>query len=171
MGFGLLIARFILGLSLASHGAQKLFGWFGGYGLKGTGGFFEGLGFRPGTLFAFAAGCAELAGGLLTALGFLGAIGPALIVLVMVEAILTVHWPNGFYAQSNGLELPLMNAGAAFAIAFAGPGGISLDRAFGISGLSRPGAVWLAILVAVVLAVASLALRHKPAPTPAGSHA
>lgn len=170
MGFGLLIARCILGLSLASHGAQKLFGWFGGHGLKGTGGFFEGLGFRPGTLFALAAGCAELAGGLLTALGFLGAVGPALIVLVMVEAMFTVHLPNGFYAP-NGIELPLMNVAAAFAIAFAGPGGISLDWALGISGLSRPGAAWLAMLIAVLLAVATLALRHKPAPTPAGSHA
>jgi putative oxidoreductase len=167
MGLGLLIARCILGLFLASHGAQKLFGWFGGHGLKGTGGFFEGLGFRPGTLFALAAGCAELAGGLLTALGFLGAVGPALIVLVMVEAMFTVHLPNGFYAP-NGIELPLMNVAAAFAIAFAGPGGISLDQALGISGLSGPGAAWLAMLVAVLLAVASLALRH---PTPAGSHA
>lgn len=171
MGFGLLIARLVLGLSLASHGAQKLFGWFGGYGLKGTGGFFEGLGFRPGALFALAAGCAEFVGGLLTALGFLGPVGPALIVLVMVEAMFTVHWPNGFYAQSNGIELPLMNVAAAFAIGFAGPGGISLDRAFSISGLSRPGVAWGAFLVAVLLAVATLALRHKPAPTTAGSRA
>ncbi len=170
MGFGLLIARLVLGLSLASHGAQKLFGWFGGYGLKGTGGFFEGLGFRPGALFALAAGCAELVGGLLTALGFLGPVGPALIVLVMVEAMFTVHWPR-FYAQSNGIELPLMNVAAAFAIGFAGPGGISLDGALGISGLSRPGVAWVAFLVAVLLAVATLALRHKPAPTPAASRA
>ncbi len=171
MSLGLLIARLILGLYLASHGAQKLFGWFGGPGLKGTSGFFEGLGFRPGTLFALAAGCTEFVGGLLTVLGFLGAVGPALIVLVMVEAMFAVHWPNGFYAQSNGIELPIANVAAALAIAFAGPGGISLDRALGISGLSRPGVAWLAVVIAVLLAVATLALRHKPSPTPAGTHA
>src|SRR2546428_533738 len=83
---------------LAAHGAQKLFGWFGGYGLAGTGGFFAGLGFRPGVLFALAAGLGELGGGLLTAAGLFGPVGPALIILVMLVAILAVHWPHGFFA-------------------------------------------------------------------------
>src|SRR5689334_21517873 len=103
----LLIARVILGLSLAAHGAQKLFGWFGGYGVAGTGGFFENLGFRPGSLFAIAAGLGEAGGGILTALGLFGPAGPALIVLVMTVAILTVHARAGFFATANGLELPL----------------------------------------------------------------
>ncbi|HEY8370791.1 MAG TPA: DoxX family membrane protein, partial [Thermodesulfobacteriota bacterium] len=63
MDAALLIARLILGLGLAAHGAQKLFGWFGGYGIKGTGGFMETLGFRPGALFAVAAGLGEVGGG------------------------------------------------------------------------------------------------------------
>jgi uncharacterized membrane protein YphA (DoxX/SURF4 family) len=83
---GLLIARLVLGLAICAHRAQKLFGWFGGYGPKGTGGFFESLGFRPGVFFAVAAG--ELVGGLLAALGFLGSISPALIILVMLVAVI-----------------------------------------------------------------------------------
>src|SRR5665213_371156 len=72
----LLIVRLVIGLGFASHGAQKLFGWFGGYGLAGTGGFFESIGFKPGKLFAGAAGASELIGGLLLALGLGGPIGP-----------------------------------------------------------------------------------------------
>src|SRR5207244_9444618 len=79
----LLIARLIIGLGLAAHGMQKLLGWFSGYGLKGTAGFFESIGFRPGVLFALAAGLGEVAGGLLTAAGLFGPIGPSLIITVM----------------------------------------------------------------------------------------
>lgn len=68
---GILIIRVLFGAAIAAHGAQKLFGWFGGYGLKGTAGFFEQLGFRPGVLFAAAAGLSETGGGVLLALGFL----------------------------------------------------------------------------------------------------
>ena len=94
MDAGLILARLVIGPLMAAHGAQKLFGWFGGYGLTGTGGFFESLGFRPGRLFAATAGAAEMAGGVLVALGLLGPIGPALVVSVMVVAALSVHWPN-----------------------------------------------------------------------------
>ena len=76
MWTGLLVARMVLGLLIAAHGAQKLFGWFGGYGLAGTGGFFEQLGFRPGRFFAATAGTTEVVGGLLVAFGLLGPIGP-----------------------------------------------------------------------------------------------
>ncbi len=95
MSTGLLAGRLVLGLLLAGHGAQKLFGWFGGHGLAGTGAFFESLGFRPGRAFAAAAALSELGGGLLIALGFLGPVGPALIVAVMIVAALTVHWGHG----------------------------------------------------------------------------
>ena len=87
MTTALLIARLLLGGALFAHGAQKLFGWFGGYGVKGTGGFMESLGFRPGPMFAIAAGLGETGGGLLTALGLGGPIGPALIIMVMIVAI------------------------------------------------------------------------------------
>jgi putative oxidoreductase len=167
MDTGLLIARLILGLGLAAHGAQKLFGWFGGYGLKGTGGFFEGLGFRPGVLFAAAAGVGEFGGGLLTAAGFLGPVGPALIIVVMLVGMVTVHWKNGFFAGKNGIELTLMNTAGALAIAFAGPGAFSLDRGLAVSQLSQPSTTWVVIAVAVVLAIVNLAVRRRPAPAPA----
>src|ERR1044072_3276783 len=87
---GLLVARVVLGLLMAAHGAQKLFGWFGGYGIAGTGGFMESLGFRPGRFFAAAAGTTEFAGGLLVALGLLGPLGPAMIISTMIVAIAMV---------------------------------------------------------------------------------
>src|SRR5436189_2470332 len=104
MSIGILILRLLAGLTLAAHGAQKLFGWFGGYGLAGTGGFFESLGFRPGRLFAAAASLSEITGGVLVALGLLGPIGPALMISTMLVAIATVHWGKGFFAAGNGIE-------------------------------------------------------------------
>src|ERR1700722_9177391 len=95
ISLGLLLIR-LIGLGFATHGAQKLFGWFGGYGLAGTGGVFESIGVRPGRFFAAAAGVGELAGGLLIALGLGGPIGPMLVIAVMVVAALAVHLPNGF---------------------------------------------------------------------------
>ncbi|HJR53007.1 MAG TPA: DoxX family membrane protein, partial [Gemmatimonadota bacterium] len=94
MSAALLILRLVLGLGLAAHGAQKLFGWFGGHGLAGTGGFFEGLGFRPGKAFAVLAGLGEFGGGILLALGLGGPLGPAVVVLVMLVAIGSVHLEN-----------------------------------------------------------------------------
>ena len=90
MDTGLVILRLVIGPLMAAHGAQKLFGWFGGYGLNGTGGFFEQLGFRPGRLFAGAAGAAELASGTLVTLGLFGPVGPALMISVMVVAAVSV---------------------------------------------------------------------------------
>ena len=163
---GLLIARLILGLAMAAHGAQKLFGWFGGYGLAGTAGFFETLGFRPGRLFASAAALAEFGSGLLMALGLLGPIGPALMISVMVVAMITAHAKNGFFAMSNGIELPLLYAAGALALAFTGPGAFSLDALLGLGFLSTPTIVVPVLGVAVAGALGSLAVRH-PAATPA----
>ena len=164
MALGLLIARLILGLGLAGHGAQKLFGLFGGYGISGTGGFMESLGWKPGHLFAIAAGIGELGGGLLTALGFLSPLGPALIVLVMVAASLSVHLAKGFWSANGGYELPAMNIAGALAIGFCGPGAYSLDAGFG-TGWSDPQTIWIMFGVAIGLGVINNAIR-RPAPTP-----
>jgi putative oxidoreductase len=169
MDLALLIARLAVGLTLAAHGAQKLFGWFGGYGLKGTGGYFEGLGFRPGAAFAAAAGLGELAGGLLTAAGLFSPLGPALLVVVMVVAILAVHWEKGFFAQAGGLEYPLVIAASAVGLAFA-PGAYALDAVLGTRLVSRPDEIWLVIAGAIVLGVLNLAARHRPVREPAASH-
>ncbi|HXW76756.1 MAG TPA: DoxX family protein, partial [Candidatus Eremiobacteraceae bacterium] len=151
MEIALLIARLLVGLGLAAHGAQKLFGWFGGYGLKGTGGFFESLGFRPGPLFAAAAGLGEFGGGLLTALGLGGPIGPALIVMVMLVAIFTVHITKGFFVTNGGYELNLTIIAAALLIAFAGPGAWSFDTMLNIGAVWTDSLRWIAMGVAVVL--------------------
>ena len=133
MSIGLLILRLVVGLTLAAHGAQKLFGWFGGYGLAGTGQFLEQLGFRPGRIHAAQAGLAEFLGGLFLAAGFLTPAATAAIVAVMLVATVSVHLQKGFFAQSGGYEYPLVLAATALALAFAGPGPLSLDRALGIS--------------------------------------
>ena len=156
----LLIARIVLGLGIAVHGAQKLFGWYGGYGVKGTGGFMETLGFRPGAFFALGAGLGEFGGGMLTALGLGGPIGPALMVMVMLVAILTVHLGHGFLVTKNGSELPLTYISGALVLAFAGPGVYSLDALFGIGSVWPSNAPWLALAAAVVLALLNVMARR-----------
>src|SRR4051812_40224812 len=147
---GLLVGRLMLGLAMAAHGSQKLFGWFGGYGLAGTGGYFEQLGFRPGRAYAAAASASEGVGGLLVGLGLLGPVGPALVLSVMVVAAVTVHWKGGFFAQSNGVEVPFLYAAGAVALALAGPGRFSLDALLGLEWLWTPGIAVLALAVGVV---------------------
>ena len=133
MSFGLLILRLVVGLTLAAHGAQKVFGWFGGYGLAGTGQFLEQLGFRPGRVQAALAGTAELVGGLFLGAGFLTPAAAAAIVAVMLVAAVSVHIKKGFFATNGGYEYTLVLGGAALALAFTGPGAFSLDQALGIS--------------------------------------
>src|SRR5438445_11031028 len=104
MNAGLALFRVVLGLLMAAHGAQKLFGWFGGYGLAAVSGYFESLGFRPGRFFATAASLAEFSGGLLLVLGLFGPIGPALMVSVMIVATMRVHWQTGLFAICAGSD-------------------------------------------------------------------
>jgi putative oxidoreductase len=130
MSYGLLLLRVVVGGTMFSHGAQKLFGWFGGPGLRGTAGFFESLGWRMPLALAFLAGLAETSGvafalGLLTPLAALG------IAVVMLNAIFVVHWRNGFFNGNGGLEFPLTLATVAVAVAATGPGRFSIDRLIG----------------------------------------
>ena len=166
MDSGILALRLVLGLLMAAHGAQKLFGWFGGHGLAGTGGFFESLGFRPGRLFASAAGISEFGGGLLVTLGLFGPVGPALMLSVMIVAAVSVHAPNGLFAMSNGIEVPLLYGVGALALALAGPGLFSLDGLLGLTPLWTSTVRWAVLVAGILGGVANLALRRKPAPTP-----
>mgnify|MGYP001411275437 FL=1 len=163
MAILLLIARIILGLGMAAHGAQKLFGWFGGYGIKGTGGFFESVGFRPGIFFAASAGLGELVGGVLTLLGLGGPIGPAIIIMVMLVAILAVHWGHGFFVSKNGSELPLLYISGALLLMFAGLSVYSIDSLLGLSAIWPANLTWIALGVAVLLALGNILVR-RPAP-------
>lgn len=160
MDAGLLIARVVFGALMAAHGGQKLFGWLGGYGIAGTGGFFESLGFRPGRLFAAAAGASEFIGGLLLALGLLGPIGPALVIAVMLVAAVTVHLHGGLLATTNGIEVPLLYGAAAAALALTGPGLYSLDAAIGLASLWTLPVTWAAIGAGILGGAANLALRR-----------
>ena len=158
---GLLALRLVVGLVMAAHGTQKLFGWLGGYGIAGTGHFFEGLGFRPGRLFAAAAGTSELLGGLLIAAGFLGPIGPVMVLATMIVAIVTVHWSGGLFASTNGVELPLIYAAVAIGLIFTGPGAYSLDAALGLTGFWTLGVAWAALVAGIAGAIVNLGLRHS----------
>jgi len=162
MDNGLFVARVVLGGLMAAHGAQKLFGWFGGYGLAGTAGFMEALGFRPGRLFASLASAGEIAGGLLVAAGLFGPIGPAIMLSVMIVAAVSVHWEHGVFAAGNGIELPLLYASGAAALVLTGPGRYSLDQWLGVGSIWTPGLEWLALGIGVAGAVASLAMRRMP---------
>ena len=125
------LIRAAAGLALMPHGAQKLFGWFGGYGLEGTAGFFsQNLGLEPGLLWAALVGGIEFFGGLFLALGLLTRPAALAIAVVMAVAI-TVHLPNGFFWNAGGYEYPLLWGLVALAIAFKGGAELSLDRALG----------------------------------------
>jgi len=162
---GLLVARLVIGLLMAAHGAQKMFGWFGGYGLQKTGKFFEQIGFRPGSAFAGAAAISEIASGLLVALGFLGPVGPALIISVMIVAAVTVHWEHGIIAK-NGIELTLLYATAALGLAVTGFGQYSLDTLLGIAAHLPAVDTWIALALGVVGGFVNVALRRRPASAP-----
>jgi putative oxidoreductase len=161
MSYGILLLRVVFGLALAAHGAQKLFGWFGGHGLRGTAGFFGQLGFRAPLAMAALAGTAEVAGGLLFAVGLATPVAALAIAVVMLNAIWAVHWKNGFWNANGGYELNLFVLAAVLAVVAAGPGRFSLDSWLGwagdISGL------WWAVGVLAAALVAWLVTRVRRA--------
>jgi len=163
MSAGLLIIRLVVGLGLAAHGAQKLFGWFGGGGIDGTAGAMEHMGFRPGRANAFAAGLGEFAGGLLFAAGLFTPLAAAIIVGVMVNAGL-VHFANGYFATKGGYEYTLTIGAAAAAVALTTAGNWSLDHALGLD-FSAVGWGIGAIALGLVAGAARAATR-QPAPVP-----
>ena len=162
MSTGLLILRIVIGLLLIGHGTQKLFGWFGGHGIAGTGGWFDSVGFRPGKAMAVVAGLGEAVGGLLLLLGFLSPLAAAVIMGTLLVAA-TTHVANGLWAANGGYELPLLFVAAAATIAFTGAGSYSLDAALGLDLAAAAygiGAVALAVLgAALVVLRAGLARR------------
>ena len=163
LGTGLLLARLILGVLMVAHGGQKLFGWLGGYGIDGTASFFEQLGFHPGRLFVVTASISEVLSGSLIALGLFGPVGPALLLSVMIVAAVSVHWKGGLFAGTNGIEVPLLYATGAVALAFTGPGLFSLDAVLGIDHPWTPALKVAALAVGAVGGTVNLLARRSSA--------
>lgn len=155
-----LIIRLTTGGLLAGHGAQKLFGWFGGVGLARTAGWLDSMGLRPARWWAAIAGLGEFAGGALTALGLFHPFGPLLIFGPMAVATGKVHWGKPIWAEQGGAELPVMNMSSALALLLAGPGRFSLDRLVGI----RVPRVLVLLWAVAILWGAALAVSQKPVP-------
>ncbi|MER7191352.1 DoxX family protein [Streptomyces flaveolus] len=151
---GLLIVRVVLGLTVAAHGAQKLFGWFGGGGLEGTGQFFTMSGYPSGETMAVIAGLSETLGGLGLVLGLLTPLAGAAVLGTMINA-LAVKWGGGFFAP-QGVEYELLLTAGAAGLALTGPGRIAADRF--LPGLRTHRLVYGAVAVALAVVLAGLVL-------------
>ncbi len=158
---GLLALRLTVGGLLAGHGAHKLFGSFGGYGIQGTAGWLESMGLKPGKTWAYLAGGGEFGSGVLTALGFLGPVGPISIFGPMIMAWNKAHAGKPIWVTAGGAELPLVNMAAGAALAFTGPGRFSLDH---VLGLKTSKALVAATVVGVVAGVIAGVITPQPAP-------
>ncbi|MFT6028926.1 MAG: putative oxidoreductase [Oleiphilaceae bacterium] len=127
-GIDTLAVRLAAGVIFTAHGAQKLFGWFGGYGLEGTAGWMSSIGLEPGYLLALMAGSAEFFGGLFLILGLLVRPSAIVLALTMVVAIVTVHLEHGLFMSNNGYEFALALLAISVGLVFRGAGSVSLDR-------------------------------------------
>jgi putative oxidoreductase len=155
----MILLRLVVGLALAAHGSQKLFGFFGGGGLAGTRTFFAGLGFRTPLVMAFVAGLSELGGGLLFAFGLVTPLAALALTVVMLNAIGTVHWKKGFFNSAGGYEYNLLILATAVAVTATGPGRFSLDYASGWAGrISGPWWALGIVVLAPMIALATLTL-------------
>jgi putative oxidoreductase len=172
VSYGIVLLRLVLGLAIAGHGAQKLFGSFQGGGPAGTAETFGKLRFRRPYTMAILAGVAEFAGGLAFAAGFVTPVAALAIAVVMLNAVVTVHWRNGFWASAGGYEFPLVIWATAIAIATTGPGRFSVDRLLGWDDTLR-GLGWgIAVLAgSILISFATLTLGRRPAEPSAPSRA
>ena len=159
------LVRLAQGSLMAGHGAQKLFGSFGGPGLEGTSGFMEMLGMRPGRPWAYLAGLSEFGGGVLTALGLFNPLGPLGVIGAMAMATRKAHWGKPIWVTEGGAELPVLNIAVSTALMIREPDRYSLDRVLGIR---LPAWVGPLGLVGVILTVlyAELEAEEPPAEQP-----
>jgi len=128
-GYAPLALRIPIGIIFMAHGAQKLFGWFGGYGLEGTGGWMESIGLAPGFIMALMAGSAEFFGGLFILLGLLTRPAAIALSFTMIVAIFSVHFEKGLFMSNNGYEFGLALLAASVSLAFSGAGKLAVDNA------------------------------------------
>lgn len=127
-GYAALALRIPIAIIFIAHGAQKLFGLFGGYGLTGTGQFMESIGLAPGFVMALFAGSAEFFGGLLILIGLLTRPAAIVLTITMLVAIFTVHFSNGLFLANNGYEFGLALLAASLSLAFSGAGRLAVDN-------------------------------------------
>lgn len=172
VSLGLLILRVVGGLTIAAHGAQKLFGWFGGSGFAGTVSMQERMGLKPPQLWAIFVILGELGAGLSVAFGFLTPLGAAGMFGAMFMAIAKAHWKNGFWNSKRGLEFPLQLLTIGVVVGLVGPGSYALDPLFGIA---LPEIILFLTLAvaALVVDLIGLAISRTPAAaaTPASTDA
>ena len=126
--FSSLVLRIPVGIIFIAHGAQKLFGWFGGYGLEGTGQWMESIGLAPGFIMALLAGSAEFFGGLCLVFGLLTRPAAAVLSFTMIVAIFSVHFVNGLFLTNNGYEFGLALLAVSVSLTFSGAGKFDLDN-------------------------------------------
>ncbi|WP_018140372.1 DoxX family protein [Thioalkalivibrio sp. ALJ7] len=127
-GWAALALRIPVGIIFMAHGAQKLFGWFGGHGLEGTGQWMASIGLEPGFLMALLAGGAEFFGGLALIIGLLVRPAAAVLAFTMVVAIFAVHFEHGLFMSNNGYEFALSLLAVSVALAISGAGRASVDN-------------------------------------------
>ncbi|WP_338899877.1 DoxX family membrane protein [Streptomyces sp. TG1A-60] len=158
---GLLVLRLVLGFLLIGHGTQKLFGWFGGGGIEGTGQFFEVSGFPAARTLALVAGLTETLGGLGLALGLLTPLAGAAVFGTMLNAM-AVNWAGGFFMmdQDGGIELDVLVAAGAAALALAGPGRFAADRFLPVLRAHRTAYGIAALVLGAVTAAVVLLVRN-----------
>ena len=159
---GLLLLRVLVGVPFSLHGMQKLFGWFGGGGLGGTGRWFGSLGFGDGRAAAVLAGASEISGGLGLAAGVLTPLAAAALIGTMSTAAFVNNADGGFWSVSKGWELNGYLIVVAWAVATTGPGRWSLDAVLGLGGLSGFVPGLLALVAGVGLGYARWATRTPP---------
>jgi len=180
MNLGLLVLRVVIGLILMGHGSQKLFGWFGGPGLKGARGVAAKMGFWPAAFWGPVAALGEFGGGALLALGLLTPLAAVGIVAAMGIAVFRAHWKNGFWANKGGYEYALTLLLVSAVLGLVGAGRYSLDALLANAGLPLPTvALFVGTLILAVIAIGiglALGSRHAqptatPAPTRTSEHA
>jgi len=169
VSLSLFILRLIVGLLLAGHGAQKLFGWFGGLGFAGTTGFLQSQGFKPAWLWTLLGGLGEFGGGLLLALGFLPPLGAIAIFASMLMAVAKFHWSKGFWVTNGGIEYPLLLLLLSVVLGLAGPGSYAIDTLLGIT-LPTSLIFWAGVAASIIVDTIGLVISHQPAAAQSQAH-